>query len=331
MRRQSIVCTVTAVLAVVLAGCSSGTGSSGTGPAASGSSTGTGAAALVDVKVGVIPIVDVAPIYLGVKQGFFADQGLKLSLTTAQGGAAIVPGVVSGQFQFGFSNVLSLMLAEQNGVPIKAISNGVASTGVAGKDFGALVVKKGSAITSAKDLVGKKVAINTLKNINEVAVRDSVQKAGGDPSKVSFVELGFDAMPAALAKGQIDAALVVEPALATVKAQGATVIASPYVDVAPELTVAMYFTSTSYAQQHADVVKEFRTALAQSLAYADGHPDDVRAVLGSYTKIPADTLKQITLPSWPADVNRASLQTLGQLAVGYGLLTKAPDLDTLLP
>lgn len=332
MRRPSIVCTAAALLAVALAGCSSGAGSTTSTSSGSGSSAGAGsAAATVDVNVGVIPIVDVAPIYLGQKQGFFAQQGLKLSLTTAQGGAAIVPGVVSGQFQFGFSNVLSLMLAEQNGVPIKAISNGVASTGVAGQDFGAIVVRKGSAITSPKDLVGKKVAINTLKNINEVAVRESVQKAGGDPSKVTFVELGFPAMPAALAKGQVDAALVVEPALATVKAQGGTVIASPYVDVAPKLTVAMYFTSTSYAQQHPDVVKKFQAALAESLAYADSHPDDVRTVLGSYTKIPADTLKQITLPSWPADVNQASLQTLGQLALGYGLLTKAPDLTTLLP
>src|SRR4051812_17431691 len=62
------------------------------------------------VTVGVIPIVDVAPIYLGIKQGFFKDEGLQLKLETAQGGAAIVPGVVSGQYQFGFSNTVSLLL-----------------------------------------------------------------------------------------------------------------------------------------------------------------------------------------------------------------------------
>src|SRR5262245_35188586 len=43
------------------------------------------------VKVGVIPIVDVAPIYLGIKQGFFSAEKLELTLETAQGGAAIVP------------------------------------------------------------------------------------------------------------------------------------------------------------------------------------------------------------------------------------------------
>lgn len=180
------------------------------------------------VKLGLIPIVDVAPVYLGVKQGFYAERGLELTITTAQGGAAIVPGVTSGQFQFGFSNMTSLMVAQSNGVPVRAIANGIASTGLQGKDFGAITVKKDSPIKSARELEGKKVAINTLKNINESAVRESVRKAGGDPDKVTFVELAFDQMPAALDGGQIDAAMVVEPALATVKSQGGVEIASPW-------------------------------------------------------------------------------------------------------
>jgi len=99
------------------------------------------------VKVGIIPIVDVAPIYLGQKQGFFANRKIELTMESGQGGAAIVPGVVSGQFQFGFSNMTSLLIAETKDVPIKVVANGVASTGEAGKDFGGVVVKKDSPIT----------------------------------------------------------------------------------------------------------------------------------------------------------------------------------------
>ncbi|GAA5024857.1 ABC transporter substrate-binding protein [Streptomyces siamensis] len=283
------------------------------------------------VKVGIIPIVDVAPLYLGQQKGFYAKRGLKLSMTTAQGGAAIVPGVVSGQFQFGFSNMTSLMIAQSNNVPVKAIANGVASTGLAGKDFGAITVKKGSAIKSAKDLEGKKVAVNTVKNINETAVRESVRKAGGDPSEVKFVELAFDQMPAALDSGQIDAAMVVEPALATVKSQGGTEIASSLVDVAQNLTVAMYFTSTQYAQQNPGVVKKFQEATAESLAYADAHPDEVRQIVTTYTKIPAAVLEKVTLPKWPAEPDRASIEALEKLGAQDGLFKTEPDLDKLLP
>lgn len=302
------------------------------GSSDSGSSGGTSSSGgVTTVKLGLIPIVDVAPVYLGVRKGFYEKHGLKLSITTAQGGAAIVPGVVSGQFQFGFSNMTSLMVAQSNNVPVKAVSNGIASTGVQGEDFGALTVKKGSPITSAKDLEGKKVAINTLKNINETAVRASVRKAGGDPDKVRFVELAFDQMPAALDSGQIDAAMVVEPALATVKSQGGVEIASPLVDVAPNLTVAMYFTSTPYEQKSPEVVKKFQEATAESLAYADSHPDEVRQIVTTYTKIPASVLARVTLPKWPAEADRASIEALEKLGERDKLFKTTPDLDKLLP
>ncbi|MFI9759457.1 ABC transporter substrate-binding protein [Streptomyces sp. NPDC051963] len=322
MRRLFAGLTAGALLLVATACGSSDDGSSDAGASSGGITT---------VKLGLIPIVDVAPLYLGQKKGLFEKHGLKLEFTTAQGGAAIVPGVVSGQFQFGFSNVTSLMVAQSEGVPIKAVANGIASTGVRGKDFNGLMVKKDSPITSPKQLEGRKVAINTLKNINETAVRQAVRQAGGDPDKVRLVELAFDQMPAALDKGQIDAACVVEPATATIRSQGGREIASPLIDIAPKLTVAMYFTSTQYAQQHPDEVKKFQEATAESLAYAEAHPDEARQIVTTYTKIPASVLEQVTLPKWPAEANRSSIEALMKLGEEDGLFKKTPDLDALLP
>src|SRR5690625_7664445 len=48
---------------------------------------------LTEVSIGVVPVVDVAPIYLGVQEGIFEDHGLDVDLTVAQGGAAIIPAV----------------------------------------------------------------------------------------------------------------------------------------------------------------------------------------------------------------------------------------------
>lgn len=283
------------------------------------------------VTVGVIPIVDVAPIYLGKQKGFFASRGIDLVLESGQGGAAIVPGVVSGQFQFGFSNVTSLMLAQSNGVPIKVVVNGVNSTGKAGEDFGGIVVKGGSPIQSAKDLAGKTVAVNTLKNIGDTTVRESVRKAGGDPGAVKFVEIAFAQMPAALAAGQVDAAWVVEPSLSAVKAQGGRAIAWNYVDTAPNLTVAVYFTSAKLRQENPALVTKFTEAMIESLNYADTHPDEVRAILGSYTQISEQVRASLTLPKWPVEINRGSLETLLRLGKADGIFTKDPDLGALLP
>lgn len=283
------------------------------------------------ITVGVIPIVDVAPIYLGKDKGFFEKQGIDLTLQLAQGGAAIVPGVLSGQYQFGFSNMTSLIIAQARGLDFEVVAAGDSSTGVEGKDFSAVVVPKDSPIRSAKDLAGKSVAVNTLKNIGDTSVRAAMRADGGEPSSVKFVELGFPDMPAAVANKRVDAAWVVEPFVTIARSQGARVVSWNFVATAPHMMIAAYFTSSQYAKAHPDIVKRFQAAMIQSLDYASKHPDEARKELLSYTKIPADLTGKIVLPDWPTEVNRKSTETLAGLAQKDGLVDKKPDLDKLLP
>jgi NitT/TauT family transport system substrate-binding protein len=310
-----------ATLVVSLSGCG---GSSG-----SPSTSGSDGSAPDQVKVGVIPIVDVAPIYLGKAQGIFAKHNIDLSTATAQGGAAIVPGVVSGQYQFGFSNVVSLMLAQSQNVPIKAVANGNNSTGDPAKDFGELVIKD-PAIKTAKDLEGKTVATNTLKNIVDTSVKDIVSKAGGDPAKVKFVELGFPDMAAALDAGRVQGIFVVEPFLSAALAKGWHAVGS-FADVDPNLCIAVYFTSSQLATQKPDLVKRFTAAMQESLAYAGGHPDAARQIVTTYTKITADQAAKLTLPKWSSTIDKASIDKLNALLVSYRILTAPADTAKLLP
>jgi NitT/TauT family transport system substrate-binding protein len=321
LRRRHLPALLLAVSATLLAA-ACGTDSSGDESSASGPTK---------VKIGVIPIVDVAPVYVGIKQGFFTAEGLDVTLETAQGGAAIVPGVVSGQYQFGFSNTTSLLLADSKGLPLKAVSSGVASTGAQGKDFGGVVVKADSPIKTAADLAGKRVAVNTLKNINTTTINKVVRDAGGDPSTIEYVELAFPDIVPAIAKGDVDAGQLVEPFLTIATGQGDRQVVSNYAGTDPDLTVAMYFTSESFAAQNPKAVSGFTAAMVESMAYATAHPDDARAALNEYTKIDPAVQKSLILPRWPAAVDRDSVQLLADLAKQDGLLTEQPDLDKLLP
>jgi NitT/TauT family transport system substrate-binding protein len=316
--RRPLLALLSAVALLTTAACGGGSGS------------GSGDGGTDKVTAGVIPIVDVAPIYLGKEKGFFSRRKIDLTLQTGSGGAASVPGVVSGQYQFAFGNVTSLLVARDKKLPLKVLTNGVSSIGEAGKDFGAVVVKSGSPVKSAKDLAGKKVSVNNLKNIGDTTVRASVRKDGGDPTKVQFVELPFPDMPAALANDRIDAAWVVEPFLTQAVSQGARPVAWNFVDAAPDLTVATYFTSEKMIAENPDLVKRFTEAMNESLAYAEAHPDEVRKILATYTKIPADVIAEMTLPRYPAKVNRESIDTLAGLAKQDGLVAGDPDVDALL-
>jgi NitT/TauT family transport system substrate-binding protein len=293
-----------------------------------GESTGSGPD---DITVGLIPIVDVAPVYLGIEEGFFEKRDLNVKVQAVQGGAAIVPGVVSGDFQFGFSNVTSLLLAQSEGLPLKIVAAGDSSTGKQGADFSGVVVPEGSEIEDAAGLAGKTVAVNTLKNIGDTTVRQSVEKAGGDPGAVKFVELGFPDMPAALAKGQVDAAWLVEPFLTIAKDQGGTDIASNLVDTQPNLMIAAYFTSEEVLASDPELVDRFTAAVNESLRYADQNPDAVREIIQSYTDIPADVANRMVLPKWSSEINTQTVELLAQLAQEDGLVQKPVDTEALLP
>lgn len=323
MRKRLAMLSLATAALLTLSACSSGSGAPA--PSANG-----GDGSLTPITVGVIPVVDVAAIYLGKEQGFFSDEGLDVNLKLAQGGAAIVPAVVSGDYQFGFSNVVSLLVAQSNSVPIKVVAAGNATTG-AQPDIGAVVVPQGSSITDPTQLAGKTVAVNTLNNIGDVTIRNVVEQVGGDASNIQFTEMGFPDMPAAVASKQVDAAWIVEPHLTRALNDGAKVISWNFAETDKNLVISTYFTSQPYAQQHPDTVAAFQRAMQKSLEYADKNPEAARNALDSYTKIDDKIKSAMTMPRFPTDINQDAVQKLADLSLKYGLIKQPADLKALLP
>lgn len=326
--KRRILAALAAASALGLAACGGGSPSS-TGGMASGAATGD--PTLTKVSVGVIPIVDCAPIYLGAKQGFFEEEGLQLDIQTATGGAAIIPGVVSGSFDFAFSNLISVMVARDKGLNLKFVANGVSTTGEVGKDIGGVVAPAGSGIKSAKDLAGKTVSVNNLSNIGDTTIKSVIEKDGGDPSGVKFVEVAFPDAPAALANKQVDAAWILEPFLSKAVAEGGTIVSSNFVEMSPELDIAGYFTKVDTIAGKAELTEKFTRALNKSLEYAQEHPQEVRDIVGTYTKIDEATRAKMILPSYRVEFNEEAFKVLGEAAAKYGTLSKAPNADDLLP
>jgi NitT/TauT family transport system substrate-binding protein len=288
------------------------------------------AAETTTLRVGVIPIADVAPLYLGIKQGFFEQQNLEIEPQLAEGGAAITPAVLSGDFQIGFSNTVSLLIAASKDLPVTIISQGVLGGKTEDEAWADLLVLKDGPIKEPQDLEGKTIAVNTLKNVCEVTIRASLADMGVDDSTLKFTEVPFPDMNAALEAGRVDGACVVEPFVSQGKAGKARGIDPFYVNTAPDLTVATYFTSKQYAEENADVVERFVTAMEQSLDYAQNNPDAVREVLGEYTEIPPEAAANIKLPVWRADLTLDTIERLSQLSLEYGLIESEPDLNELI-
>jgi NitT/TauT family transport system substrate-binding protein len=283
-----------------------------------------GGATETSLRVGVIPIVDVAPLYLGREQGFFEEENLAIEPVPAQGGAAIVPSVVSGDFQIGFANVVSLLIARDRGIPVTIVAEGTKGGKDERSDSSALLVRGDGKIQTAEDLEGTTIALNTLKNVTEVTAKAALEEQGVDVDKLDFVEVPFPDMIPALESGRVDAVFVVEPFVTLGKQGGARQITAPFAATAPNLSTATYFTTERYLAGHEDVVRRFTRALEKSLRYAEDHPDEAREILLTYTEIPEPAAENLTLPNWDPEINRAGVARLGELSQKHGLLENAP-------
>ncbi|MEI2766608.1 MAG: ABC transporter substrate-binding protein [Dermatophilaceae bacterium] len=310
----------------LLAACSSGSPSGTT--TSSGAASGGGGGK--EVNVAVIPIVDCAPAFLGVSKGFFAEEGLNVKITQVTGGAAAVSGVVGGSFDIGFGNPVSTMVAVDKGLALRYVSNGVTTSGKR-PDFGAVVVKADSAIKTPADLAGKTVSVNNLSNIGDTTIRKIVEDAGGDPKTIKFVEVPFPDAPAALDRGQIDAAWLLEPFLSASVAAGSRIVTNNFIDFDPNLDIAGYFTKTENFDAKKDLVAAFQRGMKKSLDYANTHEQEVRDIVGTYTKISAADRAKMVMPRYLPDFHRDAVQKMADAMLKYGTVTKAVNVSAILP
>ena len=131
-------------------------------------------------------------------KGYFRDEGLNIEVIRAPGGVA-TPGLLSGQFQFS-SSASSAVSAAVRGGPVKIVY-----TNLSRPTYSLVAIK--SDITSAKDLVGKKIAINSFGDTGHLATILYLKKMRVNPSSVLFIAVGRNEVRfPALLSGAIDAA-----------------------------------------------------------------------------------------------------------------------------
>ena len=176
----------------------------GSGSVDGSKSSASGDSSLTQVKIGLFPSSAVAAFQLGIDKGYFKEHGIDLKLVMGASSAAQLPAVNSGSLDFVLASPTTPIVAASKGLDLKIVAGYAKNNPSIVTDSVAVMVGKGSSIKSAKDLVGKKVAINALGSIGEIGIKNAVEQDGGDPNKVTFVQLGFDQVAAQLASGQID-------------------------------------------------------------------------------------------------------------------------------
>jgi NitT/TauT family transport system substrate-binding protein len=266
----------------------------------------------------------------GQQQGNFSKHGINLEIDTSVGGAAVIPGVINGTYPIAGSNGASVLIAGTRDLPIRIIAPGTFATSEVGKDFAAVLVPGDSDISDASGLAGKKVAVNTLKNIAEVTTRASLQNKGVDHSGIQFAEMPFPDMLAAMDKGEVEAVFVIEPFVSIGLAQGKKAVLWPYVETRPNLAIGSFITSQKYLTDNPKVIEAFRAGLKDTIAAINADPSGFRSALPTLAKMDPAVAEKVTLPAYKPDVDVESLNFIAQKMQEY-TITQAPfDANTIV-
>jgi NitT/TauT family transport system substrate-binding protein len=327
-----------AATALAAAACSSGSSGSSSTPAGStstGASTASGAnasasggasGAVTNVTLGYVPYSDDASLFYAQSSGIFKQHGLNVTFVAQASPVAVEASMASGTEQFGFITTPVLINLNSKGVNVKCVSSvdGSEPSNPA-NDSTVLVAAKGSGITSVKDLAGKNVAEVQLPSLNSLAVEILAKQAGIDPASIHQIAIPFPQMPAALAQGRVQAAVIVAPFADTATSEGATVLTHPNVDLFPNGTVTCLDAMSSYLTANPTVASEFRAAMDESIAYSQTHEAVVKQTLiKGLSLTPAVAAKQILATNWNPALNVASITMIENYMKQFGVITSEP-------
>jgi len=294
------------------------------------------------VTVAYTPIYSVGALKLGMDQGFFEDEGLRLELQQVANPPSGIAAVAGDEVDFNYTPSIPFVNAIANGVDLeivgaadgydegtKAAVEADPSLALQHDDSG-VVAAKGSGIERPRDLEGKTVSVPARGAQLEVTIAAAVAADGGDPSKIDWITLDFPSAVSSLADGRVDAAGLVVPFISQGQEKGGTLVISPGLEFFDDGAVGLWVTSAALAKQEPDVVAAFQAAVEKANEYAAAHIAEAQAAAAEVLKTDLATVQAGSEPAFPATVDPADVQSVVERMKQLGYLDKDIDAASLV-
>ena len=289
-----------------------------------GSASSSSDRTLATINLRTLNIANALPLDLGVQKGFFAQHGIEIQKKVLQSGNDVVLALANGDGDIGYLGYVPAMIGRVQGIKFQMISASEVEGTSVDDNWQNIMVKGSSSIRTPQDLAGKTIAVNALKGVGEVMIKAALKKVGVDPNSPKLLALGFGAMRSALNNGQVDAFWAPEPFVTQGLGDGDRIVMAPGPVLGKYWPIGCYGALESWVSSHTDLAKNFREAINESLAYAQAHPDEIRALLPAATR-------NIRLPIWSPVVDRDKLVQLAKYTKEFGVIDSLPNMTRLVP
>jgi NitT/TauT family transport system substrate-binding protein len=277
------------------------------------------------ITLGTMTVADTAPVQLAISKGYFKAEGLSVKTQVIPGGAAGIPLLKSGRLDFSFGNYVSLLTAATKDPGFKPMI--VAEGFQSASKTHTLMVRKDSPYHTVKDLAGKKIGVNTKRNISTLLVRAAAQPEGVEfDEDKNFVEVAPPAMEQALKSKSVDAVQAIEPfGTQMQETMGARMVSDLSSGPTADFPIAGYAATEKFTKENPKTVAAFQRALTK----AQGECADrkvVQDILPTYAKgIDAKVASTMSYGTYPTSLNATRLQRVADFMQQFGYVDKRID------
>ncbi len=177
------------------------------------------------VRVGVIPVIGAAPIFVAEGEGLYRNAGLDLSFTTFESGPNMIQALASGTIDLYVAGVAPLGVARSRGVDVKVVAstatgeNVFVATPRLAQHFAAGVAPA-EAFKRYRTATGKPARLATQPpgSVPNTTLQYWLwEQTKADKADVEIVAMGIDATQQAVLADAVEGATVREPALTIIQ------------------------------------------------------------------------------------------------------------------
>lgn len=285
---------------------------------------------LIEVNYALLaPSASEWPLYLAEKEGFFRQEGLKVTIVSAGSPPGVVNQLASNAVQLGDNGTDSYNAAIARGLPIKIVAPQFRVNPYA------LIV--GPSIKTFGDIKGKSIVVGTKQDVTALALAAMLQKHGMKIGDVTMIVGGNSgARYAAVSSGHVDGAMLSQPFDILAESKGMRSLESAY-DVLPDWSFTTIAVNTKWAAANRPTVVKVLRAMRKAIEWGYTHREQAVADLIEWTHVDRTVAEKSYDADWvrwkawdpKMQLSPSGLRNVAQAQVQFGALTAVPALQTV--
>lgn len=251
----------------------------------------------VEIKIAALPIIDALPLYVAEKQGYFAENNVKVSFISVGSAAERDQLIAAAQADGMINDLIAVALYNKDSVTVQTVR--YARLADSKTAMYRVLAAKDSGFSKPADLAGVAIGMSQNTVIDYVTSR-LLEKEGLAPEQIKSVAV--PKLPdrlALLGSSEIKAATLPEPFGTIAEASGAVRIVddSQY----PEYGYSVISFRKAVIDQHPESIKGFLAAVEKAAQDIDKNPESFRALLGEYKMVPDAVQASYPMPPFKAN------------------------------